>query len=180
MLAFKRSFGIIFALMKAGVVEMILLSAFENLFFCISVIIQPNPEGRMFKKRHAFPFVSILACMVLVSVLYAPQANAGPNASATVELVLASPGTNNGPGTPFAVQIFLNNLSGPIIGAELAFDLDLSKVTITSVPSAAPGLIVLGFTAKTVVFGGFPPGATPAGGFLGTVEFTSQSSDGFI
>ena len=75
-------------------------------------------------------------------------------------------------GTDVVVEVFITGLAGPIIGGE--FSIDTNRLSVKSA-AATPGLSVLGTTATTVSFGGFPPGITLPNGYLGTVTFTTAS-----
>ena len=81
-------------------------------------------------------------------------------------------GTVAGAGTDVVVEVFIRGLAGPIIGGELSFNTD--RLTVKSA-AATQGLSVLGTTATTVSFGGFPPGITLPNGYLGTVTLTTAS-----
>ena len=109
---------------------------------------------------------------------------AGPNANAVLSLDLdidaSDPkrddgnksGTVAGAGTDVVVEVFITGLAGPIIGGE--FSIDTNRLTVKSA-AATPGLSVLGTTARTVSFGGFPPGVALPNGYLATVTLTTVS-----
>ena len=81
-------------------------------------------------------------------------------------------GTVAGAGTDVVVEVFITGLEGPIIGG--VFSINTNRLTVKSA-TATQGLSVLGTTATTVSFGGFPPGITLPNGYLGTVTFTTAS-----
>ena len=109
---------------------------------------------------------------------------AGPNANAVLSLDLdidaSDPkmddgnksGTVTGAGTDVVVEVFITGLAGPIIGGE--FSIDTNRLSVKSA-AATPGLSVLGTTARTVSFGGFPPGVALPNGYLATVTLTTVS-----
>ena len=106
----------------------------------------------------------------------------GPNANARLSLDIDASdnkmndgntsGTVAGAGTDVVVEVFITGLAGPIIGGE--FSIDTNRLNVKSA-AATPGLSVLGTTATTVSFGGFPPGITLPNGYLGTVTLTTTS-----
>ena len=122
-------------------------------------------------------FITALALLALVG-----QASAGPNATAVLSLDIDASdnkmndgntsGTVEGAGTDVVVEVFITGLAGPIIGGE--FSIDTNRLTVKSA-AATPGLSVLGTTATTVSFGGFPPGVALPNGYLGTVTLTTAS-----
>ena len=106
----------------------------------------------------------------------------GPNANARLSLDIDSSdnkmndgntsGTVAGAGTDVVVEVFITGLAGPIIGGE--FSIDTNRLSVKSA-AATPGLSVLATTAKTVSFGGLPPGVALPNGYLGTVTLTTTS-----
>ena len=122
-----------------------------------------------------------LAVVAIALAMHQPVA-AGPNANARLSLDIDASdnkmndghtsGTVAGTGTDVVVEVFITGLAGPIIGGE--FSIDTNRLTVKSA-AGMPGLSVLGTTATTVAFGGFPPGVTLSNGYLGTVTLTTTS-----
>ena len=147
------------------------------------------------KMRTLYLWVACVAVCVAASVIVGtsdgesspiaePRAKvaAGANANAVLSLDIDASdnkmnggntsGTVAGAGTDVVVEVFITGLAGPIIGGTLSFDTNM--LTVKSA-AGTQGLVVLGTAAKTVSFGGFPPGITLPNGYLGTVTLTTTS-----
>ena len=121
-----------------------------------------------------------LAVVAIALAMHQPVA-AGPNANARLSLDIDASdnkmndghtsGTVAGTGTDVVVEVFITGLAGPIIGGE--FSIDTNRLTVKSA-AGMPGLSVLGTTATTVAFGGFPPGVTLSNGYLCELRVESE------
>ena len=120
-----------------------------------------------------------ILCVLALVLLFAGNAVAGPNASAVVSLDLTggnttddkvTSGTVAGAGTDVVVEMFIDPLAGPVIGGEVVFDIDATQIKVSAL-SIPNGLFALGTTDNSATIGGFPPGVSLAGGYLGTVTF---------
>jgi hypothetical protein len=123
------------------------------------------------------------AALVLV---FAGQALAGPNATAVIGWDIdATPDATNeavtsatASGTdPIVVEIFTAPLAGPIVGANIVFDIDQAVVQVTGFANAsnvAGTMFALGATGNEVSLGALPS-ATLTAGAWGAVTFTPQA-----
>jgi len=130
-------------------------------------------------------FILVAALLLLI----AGNAYAGPNAGATVTIDYeADPAAANqtddgrlsaiiaGDGTAFRVEIFVDPVSGPVIGGELIFSVDTTKAKVTS-PVAPSPLFPFGNTANSATMGGVPGFAqlTVTNKYFGAVEWVTTS-----
>lgn len=131
----------------------------------------------MLKKGFLF-----VAALVLV---FAGKALAGPNASAVIgwDIDATPDATNDGVTsatasgtTPFTVEVFTAPLAGPIVGANIIFDIDQAVVRVTKFDNASNvsgTMFALGATGNEVSLGALPS-ATLTAGAWGAVTFTPQ------
>jgi VCBS repeat-containing protein len=134
-------------------------------------------ESAMLKKG-----IFIATALMLV---FASNALAGPNATAVVGLDIdATPdNTNDGvisgtaTGTdPIVVELFTAPLAGPIVGANIVFNIDQAVVQVSSFANASNvsgTMFALGATGNEVSLGALPS-ATLTDGAWGAVTFTPQ------
>jgi hypothetical protein len=135
-------------------------------------------ESAMFLKKGLL----FAAALVLV---FAGQALAGPNATAVIgwDIDATPDATNDGvtsataTGTnPIVVEVFSAPLAGPIVGANIVFDIDQTVVQVTGFANAsnvAGTMFALGATGNEVSLGALPS-ATLTAGAWGAVTFTPQ------
>jgi hypothetical protein len=126
----------------------------------------------------------LLFAMALMLV-FAGQALAGPNATAVIgwDIDATPDATNDGvtsataAGTdPIVVEVFSAPLAGPIVGANIIFDIDQTVVQVTSFANASNvvgTMFALGATGNEVSLGALPS-ATLTAGAWGAVTFTPQ------
>lgn len=115
-----------------------------------------------------------------LTLVFAGKAMAGPNADAVIGLDLdASGNTTNeavvsatATGTdPITVELFTAPIAGPVVGADILFDLDQAVVGVTGF-AQANGFFTLGTSANSIQVGAVPSGTLSDAGYWGAVTLT--------
>lgn len=115
-----------------------------------------------------------------LSLVLAGKAMAGPNATSVIGMDIDASGnaTNGGVTSATAagtatitVELFTSPIAGPVVGADIVFDLDPTILGVSSFAQAT-GLFALGTTANSVSIGAIPSGTLSAAGYWGAVTFT--------
>jgi hypothetical protein len=115
-----------------------------------------------------------------LSLVLAGKAMAGPNATSVIGMDIDASGnaTNGGVTSATAagtaaitVELFTSPIAGPVVGADIVFDLDPTIVGVSGFAQAT-GLFALGTTANSVSIGAIPSGTLSAAGYWGAVTFT--------
>jgi len=115
-----------------------------------------------------------------LTLVFAGKAMAGPNAAAVIGLDIDASGntTNEGvvsataTGTnPITVELFTAPIAGPVVGADILFNLDAAVVGVTSF-TQANGFFTLGTSSNSIQVGAVPSGTLSDAGYWGAVTLT--------
>ena len=128
-------------------------------------------------------FFKNIYCLLLVLLVCANPAVAGPNANATVSLDLivdggagnqmddgVTSGTVSGQGTKIAVEVFTKGVTTPLQAVVIKFDFDASVLKVEKVENSAFSPILDG---KGATFLTVSPATLPQSGFLARAEFST-------
>ena len=128
----------------------------------------------------------VLLTICFLLAIYAQQVTAGPNANATVTIDLIADGstgnqiddgvvtgTVSGQGTKFAVEVFVQGVTTPLIGVEVQFDFDASVLQVDKVENSAFQFIIPEATGAALA--NILPVTVPESGFVARAEFSTVS-----
>ena len=111
---------------------------------------------------------------------FASNAMAGPNAAAVVGLDIDGSGNTTNEGVTSAtaagtdaivVELFTAPVAGPVVGANITLNLDPAVIAVTGF-TQANGLFALGTTANSISIGAIPSGTLNDAGYWGAVTLT--------
>jgi hypothetical protein len=117
-----------------------------------------------------------------LTLVLAGKAMAGPNTAAVIGLDIDKSGNSTNEGVTSAtaagqdaieVELFTAPIAGPVVGADVLFDLDPAVLQVTGF-AQANGLFALGTTANGVSIGAIPSGTLSSAGYWGKVTFSPQ------
>ena len=129
-------------------------------------------------------FFKNIYCLLLVLLVCANPAVAGPNANATVSLDLivdggsgnqmddgVTSGTVSGQGTKIAVEVFAKGVTTSLMGVQITFDFKAEELKLDKVENSAFLFAIP--EATGVIFAATAPVTLPGSGFIGRAEFST-------
>ena len=129
-------------------------------------------------------FFKNIYCLLLVLLVCANPAVAGPNANATVSLDLivdggsgnqmddgVTSGTVSGQGTKIAVEVFAKGVTTSLMGVQITFDFKAEELKLDKVENSA---FLFAIPEQTGInFAATAPVTLPSSGFIGRAEFST-------